>query len=99
MENKMEIYKEKAQARYDRFNAKIDEFVARFNETKADAKLEMKNQFEDLTNQRRTVADKLDRMRNAGEDAWQEMRSGVDDALDDLERTYQKTTQKLENAT
>ncbi|MEJ2757122.1 MAG: hypothetical protein P8046_01450 [Anaerolineales bacterium] len=99
MEKKMEMYKEKAQARYDQYSAKIDELLAKFNETKADTKLKFENQFEDLTNQRQTVADKLDQMKDMGEDAWEEMRSGMDSALDDLEKSYQKTTEKLEQAT
>lgn len=99
MDTKMEIYQEKAQARYDQYSAKIENLLARFNETKADTKLKIKNQFEDLTHQQESVADKLDQMKNAGEDAWQEMRSGIDSALDDLEKTYQQTTEKLEQAT
>lgn len=97
MNTKMEIYKEKAQARYDQYNAKIDELLARFNESKADTKMKIKNQFEDLTNQRETVAEKLDEMKDTGEAAWEEMRSGIDSAMSELENTYQDTVKKLDN--
>lgn len=98
METNMKLYKEKAQARYEQYSAKIDELLAQFNETKADTKLNVKNQFEDLTNRQKTAAEKLDQMKDKGEDAWQEMRSGVDSALDELENSYQQATEKLEKA-
>lgn len=98
MDTKMEIYQEKAQARYDQYNAKIESLLARFNESKADTKLKIKNQFEDLTNQQHMVEEKLDQMKNAGEDAWEEMRSGIDSALDHLGDTFQQATEKLEQA-
>lgn len=97
METKKEIYRQKAQARFDQMNAQIEDLIARFNETKADAKLKIKNQFEDLTNQQETVEQKIEQVKNAGEDAWQDMRSGIDNAFDELENSYNQATRKLEN--
>ncbi len=97
METNKEIYRQKAQARLDRMNAQIDELLARFNETKADAKLTVKNQFEDLTDQQETVEIKIEQLKDAGGDAWDDMTSGLDSAFDELESSFNQATSKLEN--
>lgn len=97
MEKKREIYREKAEARFEQMNARIEELLAKFNAAKADARLKINNQFEDLTERRETVIQKMKQLNNAGEDAWQDMRSGLDKALDDLEHSFNQATHKFEN--
>ena len=96
METNKEIYKEKVQAKYEQMNAQIDELLAKFNETKADAKLNVKNQFEDLTDRRETVGKKIEQIKDSGEEAWQDMRSGLDNAFDELEDSFKEAAKKLE---
>lgn len=99
METKKEIYQQKVEAKIDQVNAKIDSYLAKFDETKADTKMEIKNQLDDLTNQRETVERKFEEMRNAGQDAWSNMRSGLDDAIEELEASYQQAVDKMAEAT
>jgi len=99
METKKEIYQHKAEAKIEQVNAKIDSYLAKFDETKADARLEIKNQLDDLTNQRETVERKFEEMRNAGQDAWSDMRSGLDDAIEELETSYNKVVEKMAEVT
>jgi hypothetical protein len=99
METKKEIYRQKAQARFDQMNAQIQELLARFNETKAEAKLKINNQFEDLTNQQETVEQKMEQVKDAGEDAWEDMRSGLDTAMNELETSFNEAAHKLEQIT
>ncbi|MEJ2486083.1 MAG: hypothetical protein P8Y68_10140 [Anaerolineales bacterium] len=99
METKKEIYQHKVEAKIDQVNAKIDSYLAKFDETKADTKLEIKNQLDDLTNQRETVERKFEEMRNAGQDAWSDMRSGLDDAIEELETSYNKAVEKMAEVT
>lgn len=97
MNTKKEIYRQKAQAKFDQMNAQIEELLARFNETKADAKLKIKDQFEDLTDQQETVEQKIEQIKDFGEEAWQDMSSGLDNAFDELEDSFKQATRKLEN--
>lgn len=97
MNTKKEIYRQKAQAKFDQMNAQIEELLARFNETKADAKLKIKDQFEDLTGQQETVEQKIEQIKDSGEEAWQDMSSGLDNAFDELENSFKQATRKLEN--
>ena len=97
MNTKKEIYRQKAQAKFDQMNAQIEELLARFNETKADAKLKIKDQFEDLTEQQGTVEQKIEQIKDSGEEAWQDMSSGLDNAFDELENSFKQATRKLEN--
>lgn len=96
METKKEIYREKAKAKLEQLNAQIDGLMAKFDETKADTKLQFKDQFDELTNRQDTVERKYEQMKNAGEDAWQDMRSGLDDALDNLEESFNQASEKFE---
>jgi phage shock protein A len=98
METKKEIYQQKAQARIDQMEAKINELRARFNEAKADAKMKVSNQFEDLTSRQETVENKIDQMKDAGEDAWKDMRSGLDTAMDELESSFNEAANQFEKA-
>lgn len=99
METKKEIYQHKAKAKMDQVNAKIDTYLAKLKETKADTKLEIKNQLDDLTNQRETVERKFEEMRNAGQDAWSDMRSGLDDAIQELETSYNQAVETMAETT
>ena len=96
METKKEIYREKAKAKLEQLNAQIDGLMAKFDETKADAKLQIQDQFNELTNRQETVEQKFEQMKNAGEDAWQDMRSGLDDAFDNLEESFNQASEKFE---
>jgi hypothetical protein len=96
METKKEIYREKAKAKLEQLNTQINGLMAKFDETKADTKLQIKDQFDELTNRQDTVERKYEQMKKAGEDAWQDMRSGLDDALDDLEESFIQASEKIE---
>lgn len=99
METKKEIYREKAKAKVDQLNAKVEGLLAKFDETKADTKLHLQEQFNLLENRQQTVEQKFEQMKDAGEDAWQDMQSGLDSAIDSLEESFTQASAKLENAT
>jgi hypothetical protein len=99
METKKEIYQQKVEAKIEQVNAQIDSYLSKIDETKADTKLEIKNQLDDLTNQRKTVERKFEEIRNAGQDAWSDMRSGLDDAIDELEASFKQAVDKMAEAT
>ncbi|NIW80250.1 MAG: coiled coil domain-containing protein [Calditrichae bacterium] len=95
METKKEIYQQKMEAKLDQLNAQIDTYIAKFDENKADAKMEIQETIDELTNQQKSVERKLNQMKSSGKDAWMEMRSGLDDAVDQLENSYNQAVEKM----
>jgi len=95
MDTKREIYQEKAKAKYDQLNAKIDGLKARYDEAKADAKLKVKTQFDDLSMHQKTVTHQFEEMKNAGQDAWQDIKDGLEESFDTLEKTFTEAADRL----
>ena len=98
MATKKELYQEKAQAKYDLLNAKIDALKAKYDEAKADAKLEVKNQFDDLSAKQKLVMQKFEDINNAGQEAWQEVMQSLESALESLEGSLADAAETLKKA-
>lgn len=99
MNTNREIYQKKMNAKLDQLNAQIDNYVAQFNETKADIGLKVKERLDELTNQQETVKQKFEEIKSSGEDAWMDLQSGLDEAVDDLEQAYQQAVARVSEIT
>lgn len=89
MENK-ELYHEKMTAKLKEWNAQIAEFSSKAEQAKADAKIEYQKKVDELQAKRAAFMEKMDELKDAGEDAWQQVKAGVEKAassvLDALDR-------------
>jgi len=99
MENKREIYQKKMKTKLDQINAQIDSYVAQFEETKADIELSVREQIDELIDQQNTVEQKFEKFKSSGQDAWLELRSGLDDAIDELEMSYNQAVEQMAETT
>jgi len=78
-------YAQKLQARLDALGAEIDGLKARADEAAADAQLEYYKQIEHLRTQQDRARERLDELREAGDDAWEDLKAGLESAWDSLE--------------
>jgi chromosome segregation ATPase len=81
-----QAYVEKVQARLNEWDAEIEKLKARADEAEADAKISYHKQIETLREEQRQAQAKLDELRAAGDDAWEYMKAGVQNAWDSLEQ-------------
>jgi uncharacterized coiled-coil DUF342 family protein len=79
-----EAYEKKLQAQLNEWSAEIDKLKAKADSTEADAQLEYHKQIEELRSMQESATNKLDELRNAGDDAWEDLQAGIDSAWDSL---------------
>jgi len=75
-----DAYIEKFKSQLDQWNAKIDPLEAKAREAGADAKIEYQRQLDELRARRDEAQAKLDQVRNASGEAWEDIKQGADDA-------------------
>ncbi len=78
MSEKRDAYVAKMKAKLDRWNGKIDKLEKKAGQLGTDAKAGLQNQIDGLKTKQTEVKDKIDGLRSAGEDAWKDLRAGVD---------------------
>jgi hypothetical protein len=73
-----DAYVEKLHAKIDEWNADIDKLIARADLAKAESKIEYHRQIDQLKQKRRTIEEQLAEINRAGDDAWEDIKSGID---------------------
>lgn len=79
-----EIYEQKLQAQLDEWNAEIEKLNAKADGAKADTQLEYRKKMEELRAMQEAAAYKLAELKNSGDDAWEDLKAGMDNAWDSL---------------
>lgn len=85
MEDK-DAYIQKLHARLDEWNAEIDKLRAKADKAKAESRIEYQNQIESLRQSRNEAEKKVAELHEAGEGAWEDLKSGVQLAWDAMEQ-------------
>lgn len=79
-----EAYEQKLQAQLDKWSADIDKLKAKADSAEADLQLEYYKKIEELRSMQETAVDKLFELKDASDDAWQDIKAGVENAWDSL---------------
>jgi len=82
--SRKEAYEQKLQAQLDEWSAKIDKLKAKADSAEADAQLEYHKQIEELRSMQEAAANKLTELKDTGDDAWEDLKAGIDNAWDSL---------------
>ena len=73
-----DAYVQKIKAKLDEWNAEIDRLEAQARQKEADAQTSLQEQIDQVKAKRRAAEEKLDDVRQAGGDAWEDLKSGVE---------------------
>lgn len=68
----------------DRWNAELDQLQARAKVAEAETKAEYNSRIAELREKRDEITERLAKLESAGEDAWIDLKRGLDDALESL---------------
>lgn len=79
-----EAYQKKMQAQLDVWSAEIDRLKAQAAKMEADAQIKSMKQIDELRAKRDAAAEKLARLERAGDDAWEDLKGGIEGAWDSL---------------
>jgi len=90
-----QAYVDKVQARLNEWDTEIEKLKARAEEAGADTKIMYYKQIETLRDEQREAQVKLDDLRAASNDAWQDMKAGVQHAWDSLERAAKDASSRF----
>lgn len=81
MGEKRDAYVEKLKAQIDKWNADIDGLQAKANKAGAEAKVKMQKHIDELKAKRQELEEKMKPIQKAGGEAWEDLRSGANQAL------------------
>lgn len=79
-----DAYQEKLQAQLDELGAEIDKLKAKADGAKADTQLEYYKEIEELRTMQEDANKRLMELGQAGDDAWEDLKAGIDNAWDSL---------------
>ena len=94
--DKRKAYIEKLEAQLEEWDAKIDLLKAKSKKTKAEAKIEYCNKIETLQHKYKEMQTKLYNLKTATGEAWEDIKTGVEKAVDELKDTFDKVLSKFE---
>lgn len=94
-----EAYEQKVRTRLDEFQSGIQRLQAKAREADADTRIAMEEQTARLEARREAVLTRLAPLRDAGDEDLADIKSGLEDALRDLEDAFDATAAKLEKLT
>mgnify|MGYP006309054223 CR=1 FL=1 len=79
-----ESYEKKLQAQLDEWDAEINKLKAKADKAQADAQLEYYEKVEELRMMQEAARAKLTELREAGDDAWEDLKAGLEAARDSM---------------
>ena len=89
-QEQMQAFREQTEARLAEYEKDIDQLQAKVEKLEGDAKARAEQQLTALRQKRDAVSDKLKELGSSSEGAWEQIKSGIDAALEDLGNTYKK---------
>ncbi|MEX2143822.1 MAG: hypothetical protein WD740_04450 [Anaerolineales bacterium] len=93
--DKRKIYQEKAQAKLDELDARINLLKAQAKNEAADAKVGANEQLPEMGTLRKNLEARLSQLGDAGENAIEELGKGVEHAMSDIEEALKNADKEL----
>ncbi len=95
MRNKRKAYEKKLVAQLDEWNAQIDLLKAKADKVTAEAKIEYYKTIEALQRKQDVAETKLHKLKNAGDEAWEDLKTGAEKAWAEVENAFSEATSKF----
>lgn len=92
---KRQAYQERTEAQLREWNAKIEELKAKAERARAEGKIEYYEQIENLKAQRDVARQKLEALREASGEAWEDVRTSLERAAGELKQGLEAALSRL----
>lgn len=76
--NSKQAYEKKVQAQLDEWSAEMNKLKAKAEQADADARLELNDEIDELEAKRKAAEEKFEELKSAGDDAWEDVKQGID---------------------
>lgn len=90
-----EAYIKKLRANLDEWRADIIKLKAQAERAESEAQLSYYKEIEELRTRQEEARDKLDELREASDDAWEDMKIGLDKAWDDINQAMKRAVSRF----
>jgi multidrug resistance efflux pump len=90
-----EMYQKQAELKLQEISAKIDELKAKSDGLAAKKKQRYYKRIQKLQSQKDRLFERVQRIQQTSEDAWGEMKKGIEKSLKELEGGYDKAASKI----
>lgn len=88
-------YIDRLSARIDGWDADLKKLQARARESSADMEIAVRKSIKQITKNRDDVAKRMKQLASAGGDAWASLRKQTDDAVDVVEKAFEKVRSRF----
>jgi len=95
MKNKRKAYEEKLDAQLKEWSAQITLLKAKADNAKADAKIEYYKTIEALQGKQNEARTKLQELKTAGDEAWEDVKKGAEKAWTEVKSAYHDATSRF----
>ncbi|MBE0594451.1 MAG: coiled coil domain-containing protein [Gemmatimonadales bacterium] len=90
-----EAYRKKLEAQLAQWDAKLDLWSANARKTTADARINYENELESLKGKRAAAQKKLEELGKRSENAWEDMKDGVEKAWDEMGKAMDRVAARF----
>ena len=88
-------YLQKLADQLHQWDAELDELKARADKAKAESKTKLLNEIDELRVKKETAQSKLKQLQEAGDEAWDDVKVGVERSWAELKGAFSKASAKL----
>jgi nucleotide-binding universal stress UspA family protein len=92
---KRKVYVDKVETQLKEWGTEIDILKAKAEKAKAEAKIKYYEKIQDLRARQESLGLKLQELKGSGEEAWEEVKTGVDRAVKDLKEAFKRAKSRL----
>ena len=92
---KRQEFVDEVNAKLDKWEAEIRRLEAKKDTVQAQAREEYLQQMKDLREKQNDARNRIRELREAGEEAWTDVKSGVEEAVDTMKESLQSAAAKL----
>ena len=96
MNEKRDAYVQKLKAQLDQWNADINKLEAKADQAEVGAKIEYHKRIADLRARIKEVEDHIMELQQAGEEAWEDLKQGLENSWDILKISFTKAKSEFE---
>ena len=95
MTDKRKAYEEKFDAQLKEWSAEMALFKAKADKAKAEAKIEYYKTIETLQGKQDAARTKLQELRAAGDDAWEDLKTGAENVWTEVKTAFQSAASRF----
>jgi predicted nuclease with TOPRIM domain len=89
-QEQMQAFRKQMESKLNEYGDKIDQLQAKAEELGGDAKAKAEQELSALRKKRDEVSEKLNELGSSSGNAWDQIKSGIDAAMEDLGNAYKK---------